>query len=80
MQKLCWMLGRQSYIGSAVPAAQRARASSTFGGMLRIGGVIGPAAGALAMAGNHLERVFLVDIVLVGSVNVRRVVWCLIVE
>lgn len=61
-----WMLGRQSYLGSAVPPAHRARAMSTFGGMMRIGGVIGPAAGAVVMAGDHLARVYLLDIGLMG--------------
>ncbi|MGA4508719.1 MFS transporter [Propionibacteriaceae bacterium G1746] len=45
-----WNLGRQSYVGSAVDPRLRARAMSTFGGMMRIGQVIGPVLGAGATA------------------------------
>src|SRR5690625_1468638 len=34
-----WMLGRQSYLGTALPPAMRARGMTMFGGVIRIGQV-----------------------------------------
>lgn len=41
-----WIIGRQAYLGTALPPELRARGMSTFGGMMRIGMVIGPLIGA----------------------------------
>ena len=41
-----WIIGRQAYLGSALPPELRARGMSTFGGMMRIGLVVGPLLGA----------------------------------
>ncbi|MGJ6980938.1 MFS transporter [Aestuariimicrobium soli] len=48
-----WDLGRQTYLGAELPHHLRGRAMNFFGGMMRVGGVIGPAlgAGAYAFAG-----------------------------
>lgn len=56
-----WNLGRQSYVGAAVHPRLRARAMSTFGGMMRIGQVIGPAAGALVAAMADLAAVYVMS-------------------
>lgn len=53
-----WVLARQSYIGAAVAESLRARAMSTFGGMMRIGQVVGPALGAVAASAAGLAAVF----------------------
>ncbi|MCS6712275.1 MFS transporter [Brachybacterium sp. EF45031] len=45
-----WALGRQSHLGSALPPQFRARGMTTFGGMLRVGQVLGPLVGAAVMA------------------------------
>lgn len=45
-----WSLARQSYVVESVPLSWRARAMSMMGGMLRLGTLIGPAAGSLAIA------------------------------
>lgn len=45
-----WSLARQSYVAEAVPMSWRARALSMLGGMLRLGQVLGPGAGSLAIA------------------------------
>ncbi|ACV05323.1 MFS transporter [Kytococcus sedentarius] len=44
-----FMLARQSYLTSAFPRRQLARAMSTLGGMARIGFFVGPMLGALAI-------------------------------
>jgi len=43
---LTWDLGRQTYLADEVPAHLRARAMTLFGGMMRIGWIIGPLIGA----------------------------------
>lgn len=53
-----WSLGRQSYLGTALPPGLRARGMTTFGGMLRIGQVIGPLLGAVVTALGHEAWVF----------------------
>lgn len=53
-----WALGRQTYLGTELPPALRARGMTTFGGMLRIGQVVGPLLGAVVMAMGHESWVF----------------------
>lgn len=53
-----WNLGRQSYLGTALPPAMRARGMTLFGGTIRIGEVIGPMLGALVMALGSMAWVF----------------------
>ncbi|MFC0676037.1 MFS transporter [Brachybacterium hainanense] len=53
-----WALGRQTYLGTALPAPMRARGMTLFGGMMRIGQVIGPLLGAAVMALGHTSWVF----------------------
>lgn len=45
-----WSLARQSYVAESVPVGYRARAMSMLGGMLRLGQLIGPAVGSVAIA------------------------------
>jgi len=45
-----WQLGRQAYLGTALPPTMRARGMTMFGGVIRLGEVIGPLLGALVMA------------------------------
>lgn len=45
-----WSLARQSYVAESVPDTWRARGMSMLGGMLRLGQLIGPAIGSLAIA------------------------------
>ncbi|MCT1460337.1 MFS transporter [Aestuariimicrobium sp. p3-SID1156] len=54
-----WGLARQSWLGSALDPRFRARAMSTFGGMMRIGQIIGPVLGAAIVAGRSTAWVFL---------------------
>jgi MFS family permease len=42
-----WMLGRQSFLADACQTAQRGRAIAVLGGIMRIGGLIGPVLGGL---------------------------------
>ncbi|WP_240613265.1 MFS transporter [Brachybacterium endophyticum] len=53
-----WALGRQSYLGGALPSAVRARGMTLFGGMMRIGQVVGPLLGAVVTALGHESWVF----------------------
>ncbi|GAB3588873.1 MFS transporter [Calidifontibacter terrae] len=55
-----FMLARQSYLTEAVPAAFRARALSTLGGVMRIGVFIGPFLGAAAIGLGGLRSSYLV--------------------
>lgn len=54
-----WTLGRQSYLGTALPPALRARGMTTFGGMIRIGQVVGPLLGAVLLGIGHDTLAFL---------------------
>lgn len=54
-----WTLGRQSYLGSALPPTLRARGMTTFGGMIRIGQVVGPLLGAIVLGLGQDSLVFL---------------------
>lgn len=56
-----WMLGRQSFLGSALPPSMRARGMTMFGGMIRVGQVIGPLAGAVVLAAGSLTGVFVLN-------------------
>lgn len=60
-----WALARQSYMTENVPIPYRARALSTFGGMTRIGNLLGPllATGVLTLWALH--SVFIVQLVCV---------------
>lgn len=53
-----WALGRQSYLGTALPATMRARGMTLFGGMHRIGQVIGPLLGAVVISVGSERWVF----------------------
>ncbi len=55
-----FMLARQSYLTEAVPAAFRARALSTLGGVMRIGVFVGPFLGAAAIGVGGLRASYLV--------------------
>jgi MFS family permease len=54
-----WQLGRQAYLGTALPATMRARGMTLFGGVIRVGEVIGPLIGALVIALGSMAGVFL---------------------
>lgn len=55
-----FLLARQGYVMDAVPVGHRARALSTLGGSNRIGLLLGPLAGAAAIALSGLAAVFVV--------------------
>lgn len=42
-----WNISRLAYITDSIPVADRGRVLATFGGLIRIGGLIGPALGGL---------------------------------
>lgn len=58
-----WSLARQSYVAESVPVGYRARAMSMLGGMLRLGQLIGPAVGSVAIALWDLPGSFWLQIV-----------------
>ncbi len=62
-----WQLGRQSYLGTALPPTMRARGMTLFGGVLRLGEVVGPLLGAAVMASWSIPAVFLLFAVVVGA-------------
>lgn len=55
-----WIIGRQSYLGAHLPPEHRARGMSLFGGMFRIGQILGPAVGGAAIAAGGLPWVYAV--------------------
>ncbi len=59
-----WSLARQSYVAESIPMKLRARALSMLGGMQRMGQVIGPAVGSLAIAQWSYPGSFWVQIVM----------------
>lgn len=63
---LTWDLGRQTYLADEVPPHLRARAMTLFGGMLRVGRIIGPLIGAGAIAAFGAPAAFVVH--LIGAV------------
>ncbi len=62
MSQAIYNLARQSYLTEAVPAAYRARALSTLGGVMRIGMFIGPFLSAAAVHAFGLKAAFAVGI------------------
>ncbi len=58
-----WVLGRQAYLATHLAPEFRPRGMSTFGGMFRIGSVLGPVLGAAVIAVADMHYVFLVDAV-----------------
>jgi len=52
-------LARQTFLTVVVPLAWRARAMSTLGGVMRVGYLVGPLAGALVVHRHSLASVFL---------------------
>lgn len=70
-----WALGRQSYLGGALPAAVRARGMTLFGGMMRIGQVVGPLLGAGVTALGHESWVFALFAVLSGTATIMVAVF-----
>lgn len=55
-----FMLARQKYLTEAVPAAYRARALSTLGGVMRVGVFAGPFLGAAAISQWGLRSAYLI--------------------
>lgn len=55
-----WIIGRQAYLGAHLPPQHRARGMSIFGGMFRIGQILGPAVGGAAIAAGGLQHVYAV--------------------
>ncbi len=60
---LTWDLGRQTYLADEVPAQLRARAMSLFGGMMRVGRIIGPLLGAGVIALFGAPAAFVIHLV-----------------
>ncbi|MFT4108114.1 MFS transporter [Propionicimonas sp.] len=60
---LTWDLGRQTYLADEVPAHLRARAMTLFGGMMRVGRILGPLVGAAAIATAGASAAFIVHLV-----------------
>lgn len=60
-----WSLARQSYVAESVPERWRARGMSMLGGMLRLGQLIGPAIGSLAIAAWGMTGSFVLQAVTV---------------
>lgn len=61
-----WALGRQAYLGTALPPAMRARGMTMFGGMIRVGQVVGPLLGAAVIAIGQDSWVFILFALLAG--------------
>lgn len=62
---LTWDLGRQTYIADEVPLAYRARAMTLFGGVMRVGRIVGPLLGAGVIALFGMGSAFVVHLVAV---------------
>ena len=65
-----WTLGRQAYLGSALPPGMRARGMTAFGGMIRIGQVVGPLLGAIVLGLGQDSVVFLLYAVTTAAATV----------
>ena len=65
-----WTLGRQAYLGSTLPPSMRARGMTTFGGMIRIGQVVGPLLGAALLGLGQDSIVFLLYAVTTAAATV----------
>lgn len=63
---LTWDLGRQTYLADEVPAHLRARAMTLFGGMMRVGRIIGPLVGAAVIALFGASAAFVVHLAAAG--------------
>jgi len=61
-----WMIGRQSYITDSSKTGERGRAIAVMAGTMRVGGVIGPAVGAIAAQMFGFRITFMVLAVLTG--------------
>ncbi|MDN5687180.1 MAG: MFS transporter [Brachybacterium sp.] len=70
-----WQLGRQAYLGTALPPMMRARGMTLFGGVIRIGQVIGPLLGAVVMATGSDTGVFLLFAVTAAAATVMIAVF-----
>ncbi len=70
-----WQLGRQSFLGTELPPELRARGMTTFGGMLRIGQVIGPLLGAVVVSLGHDAWVFGLFAVMTTSATIMVAVF-----
>ncbi|WP_022909622.1 MFS transporter [Aestuariimicrobium kwangyangense] len=62
-----WDLGRQTYLGAELPHHLRGRAMNFFGGMMRVGGVVGPSLGAGAYAIAGFQGSYALRIVLMAT-------------
>lgn len=62
---LTWDLGRQTYIADEVPEEFRARAMTLFGGVMRVGRIVGPLLGAGVIALFGIASAFVVHLVAV---------------
>jgi MFS family permease len=62
MAAAVWALARQAYVADAVPLELRARAYSTMAGLIRVGALIGPFAGAGAVALMGIRGGFVVQL------------------
>lgn len=60
-----WSLARQAYISQSIPVSHRARAMSTFGGMVRLGNLAGPLAATAVLAIWAMQAVFILQLVMV---------------
>ena len=65
-----WGIARQAYVGNSIDPSLRARAMSTFGGMMRIGQVIGPVLGAAAVARWGTPAVFILTAAMMALATV----------
>ncbi|AQP44786.1 MFS transporter [Tessaracoccus flavus] len=70
-----WVIGRQAYLGAALPPELRARGMSTFGGMMRIGQVLGPLLGAGIIALGGEAWVLALDAAAMAVATVLVAVW-----
>ncbi len=59
-------LARQTYLTEVVPARYRARAMSTLGGTFRVGGLVGPLAGAAIVQGYGITAAYVFAAVMAG--------------
>ncbi|MEE1651729.1 MFS transporter [Brachybacterium sp. J144] len=70
-----WHLGRQSYLGTALPPTMRARGMTLYGGTIRLGEVVGPLLGAVVIAMISSTAVFVLFAVMVGAATVMITVF-----
>lgn len=61
-----WSMTRVSYIRSTVPPAHRGRAISALGGLIRIGGFLGPIAGGYIAKGFGYASTFYLQAAIIG--------------